>query len=39
MKRLSQSDELAPASPPFVATEPETREIAKEPTPCSEHLW
>lgn len=41
MKHLSQiyTDELVPASLPFVATEPERCEIAKEPTPCSELLW
>lgn len=39
MKHLSQiyADELAPASLPFVATEPERCEIIEEPMPCSEH--
>jgi len=36
MKHLSQiyTNELVPASLPFVATELERGEIAKEPTPC-----
>lgn len=40
MEHLSQiyTDELAPASLPFVATEPERCEIAEEPMPCSELL-
>lgn len=40
MKHFSQTytDELVPASLPFVATEPERCEITKEPTPSMEFL-
>lgn len=40
VKHFNQTytDELVPASLPFVAMEPERSEIAKEPTPSKEFL-